>query len=348
MFRGIRSFLRRLFRASPGQVSDVALTWAAEREALPSALGSREQREVFDRETRSRAVFSARTANAEYLQGLRDAVDRVLIGGRDNDLPQLRLELKQLLTRLEYTPETGFPGDAELGIEPAEPGSLRDLSSDARINLILETQIRLARGASQKLRGMEPDRLRAWPAWELVRVLTRRVPRGSAESGSEGWAGRWLRAGGPVLASGKLMALKSDPVWANLGDGDLFDDGLDTDHPPFAFNSGMGWREVPRDEAVAAGLLTMEEGLIGEATLSDRRLNAEATARAAGLEAIPKPVANVRGLDPDLRAELVRQVKARRDAKPDYVRYGELLASEVGAAQAAYLKRNPDLVAQVR
>lgn len=334
--------MRRLFRAASDEVSDVALEWAARREGLPTALGSRELREVFDQELRSRAVFSARTTQAEYLQGVRDAVDRILIGGTDNDLPQLRLELKQMLRRLEYSPETGFPGDGELGIEPAEPGSLQDLSSDRRLNLILDTQIRLARGASQRLRGTDPDRVRAWPAWELVRVLTVRVPRGSAGSGSEGWAGRWLRAGGPIVEGGRLVALKGDAVWSRLGDGDLFDDALDVDHPPFAFNSGMGWREVARDEAVALGLLT-EEGLVGEATVSDRNLIVPGPVPVTPGTVLPRPVASTRGLDPDIRAELVRRIRAERAERPDYVTTRERLEAAVERSNADYLARNPDL-----
>ncbi len=68
------------------------------------------------------------------------------------------------------------------------------------------------------------------------------------------WDERFVRAGGE-LHDGRMVALKDDAVWENLGDSGLFDDGMDTDTPPYAFNSGMGWREVGRDEAIALGVL---------------------------------------------------------------------------------------------
>ena len=41
-----------------------------------------------------------------------------------------------------------------------------------------------------------------------------------------------------------MIAHKQSPIWAALGSRALFDDSLNVDHPPFAFQSGMGWREV--------------------------------------------------------------------------------------------------------
>ncbi len=52
-----------------------------------------------------------------------------------------------------------------------------------------------------------------------------------------------------------MIALKNDPIWSRLGSSDLFEDGLDNPYPPFAFNSGMGVRDVARDEAEQLGLL---------------------------------------------------------------------------------------------
>lgn len=161
-----------------------------------------------------------------------------------------------MLARLGYDPQRGFAGDEALGVPPAEPGSLRDLSSEKRLDLILDTQRQLAHGLGMKTRGAA--RVRTYPAWELVRLETRRVPRGSEASDSPGWQQRWMKAGGPQpVTSGtklKLIALKSDEVWSRLGDGALFDDALNTDHPPFAFRSGMGWREVSAEECAKLGI----------------------------------------------------------------------------------------------
>ena len=85
-----------------------------------------------------------------------------------------------------------------------------------------------------------------------MRTGERKVPRGSPDSKSKSWPERWDMAGG-VLVAGKMIARKDADVWSSLGDSALFDDALDTDHPPFAFNSGMGWREVPHDELAGYG-----------------------------------------------------------------------------------------------
>jgi len=284
---------------------DDALALARGRGVLPSALSSREGRAVFLAAAKNRDVFSARTTKATYLQGLRDRLERLMTGGFDNDLPQLRLELKQLLAEVGYTPEKGFPGDEDLDIPPAEPGSLRDLSSDKRLELILKTQERLMRGAAQKARGLE--RTASFPAYELIRVQSRRVPRG--EGGTMSWEVRWVEAGGPppVLdpETGRirLIALKTDPIWAALGDADKFDDALGVDHPPFAFGSGKGWREMPLREWNR---------------LSDRGLVSRGTTPPATTAARPEPTASIpevklpKGLSPELLQRL------RGIATPDY------------------------------
>lgn len=224
------------------------------RGLLPTSLGSADARAMLSQAVREQAVWSARTTHAEYVQGLRDAIGRILAGGTNNDFAQVRLELMQQLQELGYTPDGGFPGDQALGIPPADPGSLRDLASQRRIDLILKTQIALHRNYALRARAMEAGRLARWPAWELVRVETRQVPRGSEASASIGWQRRWLTAGGPILASGKLIAPKGHAVWAALGDSALHADAMDVEVPPFAFGSGMGWREVGAEEAAREGL----------------------------------------------------------------------------------------------
>lgn len=320
----LKQLLTRLFSASPEQVSQVALEWAGEREVLPSSLGSAELRDLFADEVRARAVFSARTTSAWYLQEVKDAVDLALSGGYENDVPMMRLRLKEALARLGYTPETGFPGDEGLEIPAAKPGSLQDLSSDRRINLILDTQISLARGASQKMRGLDPERRRRWPAWELVRVYSRETPRG--ENHTIGWAERWARLGGPAIPGGRFVALKDDPIWRALGDPTFYQDALAVDHPPFAFRSGMRWVEIGRAEAEALGLLSPAGG----AAVS------RPVAPPSPSEALPRPEQSLKGLDPALREALMARILAKRASKPDHVRFDDLLTRELAKAHDAY------------
>lgn len=247
-----------------------AMRLAAERGLLPTEMGSAELQEMTLR-LRERVFFSARTANLWYLDKLKSLVERYVKGeGRDNDLAQLRVEARRLLAQAGYTPEGGFPGDEALGIPPATAGSLRDLSSERRLNLIFQTQAQMMRGLGLKLRGH--DRSDRWPAWELVRVA-----KFSSEHQRE-WLKRWKIAadnvdGAGVWRSGdssplRMIALKSSPVWQALGSSALFPDALNTDHPPFAFSSGMGWREVPIEESRELVLLAPDQivspGAVGQ------------------------------------------------------------------------------------
>lgn len=232
---------------------------AQERGLLPTTLGSAEIQELTLR-LKQRAFFSARTANLQYLDKLKKLVDRAVKGeGINNDLAQLRIEARQMLAQLGYTPEGGFPGDVELGIPPATAGSLRDLSSQKRLDLIFDTQVQQARGLGLKLRG--DGRADRWPAWELVRVA-----KFTSEHQRE-WLKRWKIAADNVdwegvsrqaFEQGRMIALKSSPIWQALSSSALFPDGLNDDHPPFAFNSGMGWREVPLEECRGLGDLMLD------------------------------------------------------------------------------------------
>ncbi len=311
---------------------DEALERALGREILPTALRTAELREEFAAALRGRAVFSARTTNAVYLQALRSAIERLLEGDFGNDKAKIRLELKTVLQRLGYTPELGFPGDGRLGIPPAEPGELTDLSSDKRINLILDTQFSLMEGWAQQQRG--EDRADAFPAWELVRMEPRRVPRGSTNY-SVGWIARWRTVGGPLRPGMRLMAPKGHPIWAALGDSEQFRDALDVDHPPFAFNSGMGWREVTREEFSAWVRDPEEEAELLGLGAEGRMSRAMMAGRPAAATP-PEPQFSPAGVNEDLMDRLAREVMAKRAKKSDALRYSELLTREAQAMRASY------------
>lgn len=217
--------------------SSAALEVARARKVRPTALDTEGIRRIWQRDSLERSIFSARTTHAGYLQSLEKQIEAVLQG---RDPAFARRILKGQLTRLGYDPETGFPGDDALGIPPARPGSIRDLSSDARLKFILETQIALVEGRAQQLAGLEPAALKLHPAYELVRAGSPRVPRD--------WIKRWQKCGGKVRRDAKsrprLVALKQDAIWQRLGSPSRFPDALSTSHPPFAFNSTMQWEEL--------------------------------------------------------------------------------------------------------
>lgn len=115
--------------------------------------------------------------------------------------------------------------------------------------------------------NFDQTRLDEFPALELHRVYDREVPRGF-KVGKGGailpdpdndWPSRWEAAGGE-LVDGRMVALKSDPIWQAIGDGEGgYEDTLGNPFAPFAFNSGFDTDEVSREDAVALGLMDDED-----------------------------------------------------------------------------------------
>lgn len=189
------------------------------------------------------ALFSARTTKDSYLQMVRKYLGEVAAG---TTTPQVaEAKLKQTLQNLGYTPEAGFP-DNNGRVPPATPGSIRDLSSSRRIQLILDTNVKQARSLGQIAASQGPVNLFMTPAWKLTRTGARKKPRGD-------WKRRWKAAGDACgwqgAAKNVFVALKTSPIWKMLAKGaGNFNDTIGTDYPPFAFGSGMAWVGVSRRE----------------------------------------------------------------------------------------------------
>ena len=219
-----------------------ALRIAQSRGGLATALGTAELREL-GADVLMRSTFTARGTNAIFVSKL-DEVVRMMASG-DLDEASARLALLETLRALGYTPEGGFPDDPPGTVPPAVAGSIQDLSSFRRLNLIVETQRAMMTGAGQMIRGFDPTRIALAPAFELIRVLDADVPRD--------WQARWMIVGGE-LYEGRIIALKGDPRWGELGAYGNFADALGVDFPPFAFNSGMAWRELAAPEVRRLGV----------------------------------------------------------------------------------------------
>ena len=164
--------------------------------------------------------------------------------------------------------------EVEVGLNPAtarnaiqdvlKEHSLEGIMDSDRIDFALTTARDVANGAGNFAReALDDDVLEAYPAWELLRVYDRDVPRGFRRvKGTlvpvpgDDWESRWTAAGGKFY-DGRMIALKSDAVWQNLGDGaGGYDDTLGNPFPPFAFNSGYDVDNVSRAECIDLGLIT--------------------------------------------------------------------------------------------
>ena len=311
-----------------GQLLFEAARQSAGRGDMPTTLGTAELRDLIAADVRSRAVFSARAGNAIFVSKIKEVVTEVAEGEMNE--ATARWLLLETLRATGYTPEGGFP-DVPVGqVPPALKGTLQDLSSQRRLDLIITTQLDLMRGAGVKATGSTPTSLRLYPAWELIREAGRAEPRhwggkhkGSAPRGRAAGAdrrSRWEISGGKVYEGGRLIALKGDPIWGELGSSGNFDDALDVDYPPFAFSSGMGWDNISWSECRRLGVMGPDGETIEE-------WQAEERAVLGGMQppVVPEVQVSMAGLDPVIRTVFEVETGA--------VLVGDVATTAAGAAE---------------
>jgi len=200
---------------------------------MPTTASAREL-EALEPQLKERAFFMARVNHLGMVAETHSTIGRMLEDGVD--MNKARTDLKEYLVSIGYD-----PANPPEGFEPAKPGSLRDLSSDARLNVVLDTNMGMANGYGQFAKANDPAILDDYPCWELV--------RNDARIKERSWRQRWVEAGGKLSgSSARMIATKDDPIWSNLGPFKL-------PYPPFDYNSGMGVEEVDREEAEALGVI---------------------------------------------------------------------------------------------
>jgi hypothetical protein len=202
------------------------------------------------------SLFSAQVLYTSHLEQLGDVVRRTLDPirtARANgtlvtegiNLAKSKEIMKDSLQALGYLPSAD------------ERGTILDLSSDARIELQVNTLVQTAQGEGWWLQGQEEAVLDEFPSQELFRAEARKQERN--------WLARFRlageRTGDPIgtgwtiTPHGRMIALKNHKIWEYLGDPSLFKDGLGNPWPPFAFESGMNVRDVDRAETESIGLI---------------------------------------------------------------------------------------------
>lgn len=345
----------------------------ATRRPAETDLSSRELRERWAARIRREAVFSARTTCRAYVDSIKSALMAVASRSVTPDAAERRL--KGELEKFGYTPKGGFAGKPPSAhVPPALPGTMTDLGSSRRIQLIIDTNVKRARSMGQMAAGENPVFLMANPAWRLERTGARKKPRGD-------WRARWAAAGNAVGWKGALrrqfVALKSSPIWQALGDGaGGYSDTLSSPFPPFAFGSGLAWTNVGRREwrrlCEAEGVADGLDALKDEAKAMLARGAAEAgvpapteKARAVAERTGAKPyVARTAARHDALAAveAMGRAVARARDAAADAQKsvsealrvvqgaaaFGRGLVAEEAAALAPLSKSADDAVAAVR
>jgi hypothetical protein len=217
---------------------DAAIAVLKQKKLLPTNLSSAQIAKLRE-EFNLRGLFSSRTLNAQLLQGYKDQLESA---GSQANLATMRAEIKKLIASLEIAPPSG-----------EEAGTITDLGSNARIGLVLRTNLDMARGYGQWMEGISEGALQAFPALELLRVEDRVVPRDWIEI----WDDATDELGDETTAtdaeeSGRMVALKGDPIWLAISD-------FGQPWPPFKYNSGMGVEDVDWQDAVDLGVVDAED-----------------------------------------------------------------------------------------
>lgn len=211
----------------------------------PSGMSSAEWAEISP-QIRDQAFFSARVEEQRILDALKDKLTRII--RNELDPSEFRRDMRSFLDSIGYDPDEG------------DVGTIKDLRTQARLELIRKINVGMARGYNQWRQFTTPAALEEFPANRLVRVERRNVQRD--------WLTRWQVAAQAVGWEGvyrgdDMVALKSSPIWLQLS-------RFGHPYPPFDFNSGMGTENVSIDECVKMGLVKEGEKLkpVPEATLS--------------------------------------------------------------------------------
>ena len=192
------------------------------KQNIATDLASRQMQELHW-QIRERAFWSATVDNAKIVADLHDVCNAVV--SERISVSDARLEIAKSLNRNGYKPSDGTQG------------TIRDLSSFRRQDLIIQTNVEMARGYAHYAEAQED--LHIYPCQELIRERKSRFPRN--------WENRWLAAGGK-LYGGRMVAEINSPIWRRISRFNL-------PYPPFDFNSGMGLMPVGIEEALKLGVI---------------------------------------------------------------------------------------------
>ena len=159
---------------------DSRSSWLKNRVNLPTTLSSKAISERLKPKIRAQAFFSARVAESRILDKIREISDQYSMG--EIELAEARTALKRL----------AVGSDLDDG-----SGSLKNLGSLARIDLILQQNALMAAAVGQYEAGMDPDIKERFPCWRYI-ASTAVNPRDSH-----------------AKYSGMVFS-KDDPIWHKI------------------------------------------------------------------------------------------------------------------------------------
>lgn len=234
------------------QQARAVLKLLRDRQATTSPMSSKEWAEV-PVEIRQQAFWSAKLEHAKHVEELKKACLDALAGTRRR-VGALRTfagadpNATVLWSRGQVIKEM-MAAARERGLQPTGPRPIENPASYARIKLIEDMSRRMTIGKAVFESQNKPSIVAVMPAQELYRAEPRIEPRN--------WPERWTERGDAIgwegalpldRAGGRMIALKSSPIWTEISEFGL-------PHPPFDYNSGMDVRGVDFIEADRLGLV---------------------------------------------------------------------------------------------
>ncbi|MCW5558167.1 MAG: hypothetical protein KIT22_10100 [Verrucomicrobiae bacterium] len=216
-----------------------AIEKLGKRSVVGSALRS-DQWSSLPTAIREGSFFSATIEDVRFLQEGKDLLGAFLRNSREKVVGpdgKTRLALKaggraQFIENVrEFAMERGLGP-----LDPADEGTIKDITSEQRLALIFDTQTKAANDYGYWKQGQDPDILDEFPAQRFIRVAEVKSPRE-----------RHVQFEGAVR-------LKIDlEFWLSMNDPAF--GGFGVPWGPWGFNSGMDVEDVDRAEAEALGLL---------------------------------------------------------------------------------------------
>lgn len=185
--------------------------------------------EGFDASLKDRAFWVSNVESLKFIENCQSKIADLLGNVRNSD--------GALTSRAEVVSSI-MRAAREAGITSGS-SSISDPGSEARANVIIDTNAGLAAGYARLEMDSTLGARIAFPCYELVRVEERNVPRD--------WRSKWIAKGGR-LYNGRMVALKGDPIWTAIS-------RFGCPYPPFDYNSGMGLDDISHDEAVSLGVI---------------------------------------------------------------------------------------------
>lgn len=207
---------------------------------------------------RERSYFSAKVESAQFLQRGKDLLDDY-IEGNITETPNG--PMIAVGSRAAFVDQLQQFARAE-GLESGGPeGTLRDVRSLTRLNLVYDVQVQQAADFGNWKQGNDTDILWAYPAQRFIREINVKEPRPLHEENT-----------------GEVRRKDDMEFWTKMNDPEI--GGFGVPWGPWGFNSGMGVEDVDRIEAIKLGLVDPDEAV----EMPDKAFNDHMEASADGLD----------------------------------------------------------------